>query len=449
MAQVKRSPLEDRTNRKKLKARHEPYWMKMEPGRSLGYRKGISGAVWLAKLRVPGASPERRKTVLGPTDDFSDADGTTILSYAQAQEKARAWFLGVTKEPQGSQEASLSLTVQGAVSAYLDAREKQGMKTARNSRQRAERWIYPELGKVEIAKLTQLRLEKWRDQVGAASGHRRGRNAGTGKQRPEPSTPDEKRARRASANRILVVLKAALTWARDRGLVQCSDDAWRRCKPFPGVTVARAAYLTPEDQVRLINAIQDPDFRRLVTAALMTGARYGELTRMHVADFDPNPEGVASVLITETKGGKFRRAILTQEGRGFFGGITAGRPKDELIFLKAPDPRLKAVKSGEIQALPWAASDQIRRMDAACAAAGLPKMGFHQLRHSYASALVTGGMPLAMVAKLTGHADTRMLELHYAHLAQSDLSRALEALAPKFGLESSKVEALKVRKKIS
>lgn len=446
MAQVKRSPLEDRTNRKKLKARHEPYWMKLEPGRALGYRKGVAGGVWLAKLRVPGASPERRKVVLGTADDHSDADGTEILSYAQAQEKARAWFLAETKEPE---EAPSALTVQEAVRAYLKAREQQGMKTVRNARQRAERWIYPELGKVEVSKLTRLRLEQWRDKVGAAPAHRRGGKAHAGKQRPEPSTPEEKRARRASANRIMAVLKAALTWAKDRSLVKCSDDAWRRCKPFPGVAVARSAYLTPDDQVRLINAIQDPDFRRLVTAALMTGARYGELTRMQVADFDPNPDGVASVLIRETKAGKSRRALLTQEGRGFFEGITAGRPKEELIFLKAPDGRLRVVKRGDLQAMPWASADQIRRMNAACAAAGLPRMGFHQLRHSYASALVTAGMPLAMVAKLTGHADTRMLELHYAHLAQSDLSRALEALAPKFGLERPKVEALKVRKVVN
>lgn len=418
----------------------------MEPCRALGYRRGVAGGVWLAKLLIPGSSPYRRKVVLGNADDYSDADGTEILSYAQAQKKARAWFLAVAQEPE---EAPSALTVQEAVRAYLQAREQQGMKTARNSRQRAERWIFPELGKIEVAKLTRLRLEQWRDKVGAAAGHRRGGKTQHVKERPSPSTPEEKRARRASANRILTVLKAALTWAKDRGLVKCPDDAWRRCKPFHGVAVARAAYLTPEDQVRLINAIQDPGFRRLVTAALMTGARYGELIRMQVADFDPNPNGVASVLIREAKAGKSRRALLTEEGRGFFEGITVGRPKEELIFQKAPDGRLKAVKRGELHALPWEPSDQLRRMGEACAAAGLPRMGFHQLRHSYASALVTAGMPLAMVAKLTGHADTRMLELHYAHLAQSDLSRALEALAPKFGLEKPKVEALKVRKVVN
>ena len=72
--------------------------------------------------------------------------------------------------------------------------------------------------------------------------------------------------------------------------------------------------------------------------------------------------------------------------------------------------------------------------------------GFHQLRHSYASALVTAGMPLAYVAQLTGHADTRMLEKHYAHLAPSDLSRSLEALAPKLGISMPLVAPLKIKK---
>ena len=182
-----------------------------------------------------------------------------------------------------------------------------------------------------------------------------------------------------------------------------------------------------------------------MAGALFTGARYGELTRMQVGDFDPNPEGVPTVLVREGKDGKFRRCILTMEGRGFFEGLTAGRPKGELIFMKRADPRRLAVKEGTFTHLPWGPVDQVRRMERACDAAGLPRMGFHQLRHSYASALVVANMPLAMVAKLTGHADTRMLERHYAHLAPSDLSRALEAMAPSLMPKKPNISGLKLK----
>src|SRR3974390_1972337 len=55
----------------------------------------------------------------------------------------------------------------------------------------------------------------------------------------------------------------------------------RKLKPFRNVDVAKVAYLTVAQAQRLINAA-DPDFRLLVRAALETGCRYSELTRMTV-----------------------------------------------------------------------------------------------------------------------------------------------------------------------
>jgi hypothetical protein len=43
------------------------------------------------------------------------------------------------------------------------------------------------------------------------------------------------------------------------------------------------------------------------------------------------------------------------------------------------------------------------------------------------------GVPLLVVAKNLGHADTRMVERHYGHLAPSYIADAIRAGAPKFG----------------
>jgi integrase len=51
-----------------------------------------------------------------------------------------------------------------------------------------------------------------------------------------------------------------------------------------------------------------------------------------------------------------------------------------------------------------------------------------------------------LVAKFTGHSDTRMLEKHYAHLAPSDLSRALKAFAPTLGLPGGKIKELEIKR---
>jgi hypothetical protein len=43
------------------------------------------------------------------------------------------------------------------------------------------------------------------------------------------------------------------------------------------------------------------------------------------------------------------------------------------------------------------------------------------------------GVPLLVVANNLGHADTRMVERHYGHLAPSYIADAIRAGAPKFG----------------
>jgi hypothetical protein len=52
-------------------------------------------------------------------------------------------------------------------------------------------------------------------------------------------------------------------------------------------------------------------------------------------------------------------------------------------------------------------------------------------------------VPLLVVAKNLGHADTRMVERHYGHLAPSYVADAIRAGAPRFGMiESSGLRAL-------
>jgi integrase len=68
---------------------------------------------------------------------------------------------------------------------------------------------------------------------------------------------------------------------------------------------------------------------------------------------------------------------------------------------------------------------------------GLPKrQGYpraatsHTLRHTYASLMVTDSVPLMVIARNLGHADTRMVEKHYGHLATSYVRKAIRAAKP-------------------
>lgn len=235
------------------------------------------------------------------------------------------------------------------------------------------------------------------------------------------------RRRRSSANRVLNILKAALNHAYDEKLVT-SNDAWgRRVKPFRAVDVARVRYLTVPEAQRLLNAC-DATFRPLVCGALQTGARYGELTRLEVHDFDPD---AGTVHIRRSKSGKPRHIRLTDEGAAFFHQLTLGRPGDAIMFMR-PDGK------------PWQKSHQARPMMEANARASLtPPITFHGLRHTWASLCVMKGVPLIVVAKNLGHADTSMVEKHYGHLADSYVSDAIRVGAPQFGLASTNVVGLK------
>jgi hypothetical protein len=53
------------------------------------------------------------------------------------------------------------------------------------------------------------------------------------------------------------------------------------------------------------------------------------------------------------------------------------------------------------------------------------------------------GMPLMVVAKNLGHRDTRMVELHYGHLAPSYVADEVRAKAPKYGIKASNVVAIR------
>ena len=92
----------------------------------------------------------------------------------------------------------------------------------------------------------------------------------------------------------------------------------------------------------------------------------------------------------------------------------------------------------------WAASHQARPMLDACGRAQIsPPLNFHQLRHTYASHMVMDGVPLIVVARNLGHADTRMVERHYGHLSNDFITRTIRDLSRPFGtVEETNVSQL-------
>jgi integrase len=414
---VRDSNLETRTARARLRARHKPYFRLIEPGLHLGYRKLASGpGTWLARRysgdgRYVTANLRTPNGALVLADDFEEADGIRVLNFAQAQQAARG--------PRGHRRGlGRSYTVADAIADYLeflegDGRDPHGI---RDTRYRAEAFIYPRLGNLKLSSLTPDQLRRWRDEIAKAPPRLRTRNGEQQKYRAMVGE-DAKRARRASANRTWTTLRAALNHAFNDGKTD-SDLAWRKVRPLGRVDHARVRYLSIAESKRLINACE-PQFRPLVEGALQTGARYGELARLIVGDFNPDSGTLA---IRQSKSGKARHIVLTDEGRAFFAQLTAGRSGADPMFHKV-----------------WAKSQQARPMREAVKRAKIsPPFSFHGLRHSWASLSVMAGMPVLVVARNLGHADTRMVERHYGHLAPDFVADAIRRHAPTFGFKPNK-----------
>jgi len=393
---VREKRLDSPAARAKLKASGKPYWRAIDTWLHLGYRKGLNGGRWVLR-RYLGAGQYEVATV-AIADDHSPADGASILDFFQAQRRARE-VAALAKSP-GT--ALGPFTVAAALDAYFERLKHEGSKSLADARGRARIHIIPALGDVPVADLTRDKLSQWLARVaGKANGGQDG---------------DGVRQHRASANRVLTILRAALNQAFRDGKV-ASDVPWRTVNPFRDVDAPRLRYFTKDEVTRLIHAAQG-NFRDLVLAALHTGCRYGELTRLRAGDFNPDS---GTVFVSQSKSGKTRHVVLTDEGRRFFETLTAGRPGGALMLAHADGAA-------------WGPSHQIRPMAEACGGARIePAAGFHILRHTAASHLVMSGVPLNVVAHNLGHADTRMTEKHYSHLAPSYLAETIRKFAPTFG----------------
>ncbi len=412
---ARHSSLETRTARARLRTRKKPYFAKIAKGLSLGYYRGAVAGSWIARTYRGAQSYDT--TAIGVADDTIDADGVTAFDYWQAQDKARQWGERQRLMAAGGVRKG-SYSVKDAITDYIsEIKAEKKPAAVKGAEYVYNAWILPELGSIQVEKLTTDRLNRWRNKIALQPKRiRTKRSATEPATRATPDDEDARRARKATANRILTMLKAALNRAFQADRV-ASDTAWRRVKPFKKVDEAVVRYLTAAEALRLVNACPQ-DFRKLVQAALLTGCRYAELARLKCGDFNPD-SGTLAIRLSK---GKVRHVVLTEEATAAFERWTPGPASGDLIFLRA---------DGDA----WGASHQKRPLDEASARAKItPAVTFHILRHSHGSYLAMAGVPMGVIAAQLGHADTRMTEKHYAHLAPSYIAQTIRANFPVLGL---------------
>ena len=423
---VRDSKLDSRTARLKLPAglRH---WRAITEKLALGYRRTAAGfGTWIARY-FDEEKQTYVQTKLGTADDQADADGKEVLTFSQAQKLAQGDLRARSLARSGK-----GYTVQNAITDYLEWYESERKATGyKATKHTANYHILPKLGDELIATVKADKIRRWHREL--AKTPARVRSSVRGKRQFREGEFDP-RARKASANRVLTILKAALNHAFKHDMAT-DPNQWKAVEPFKNVDAPRVRFLSPDECRRLCNACK-PDFRAIVQAALLTGGRYGELTHTDASDFMTHG-GNGSILLRETKNRKPRYVPLTPEGAQLFEHLTAGKLAGTAIFTRNDGDR-------------WGKSHQHRLMQDACAKAGImPTISFHILRHTYAASLARNSVPLQVIAAALGHADTRVTERHYAHLSPSFVADTIRANLPELGIEIGNVRSIKSKQKIT
>jgi len=389
----RKSSLETRTARAKIKPGKRVY-ASVSKSLALGYYRGKNGGTWCLREGLPGNKYATKN--IGIADDHREADGITVLTYFQAQEKVR----NLT----GLESArNVHYTVGHAATDYLNWFQI-NRKSYTATKRSIDRHILSQFKDRLITSLTTEELNTWRDNLIFTK-------------TKAAITEEEIRKRKCTANRILTILKAILNRAWENKDAIQSNQIWAKVKKFSHVDKADVHFYSEAECTRLVNAC-DADFRKLVQAALFSGSRFGELIQTECRDYNPQS---GTICFRHTKSGKVRHTPLNAEGQEFFNKQVIGKLGGDFIFTQGNGKQWKSGQQGRYMA---EASKQAKIMPAA---------NFKSLRNSYGAFLAGSDVSLQVVASLLGHSDTRVTEKFYAHLKSDYVAESLRSNLPSFG----------------
>ena len=216
----------------------------------------------------------------------------------------------------------------------------------------------------------------------------------------------------AYANRLLIYFKRALKKAADWEII--SDDVlnkFKKVKLVKGET-KRLRYLSEDEAQRLIDNCEG-NLKAIVITALNTGMRKSEILKLTWDRVDLKNR---LILLDKTKNGERREIPVNRTLYDTLSGLIRDIRTDYVFYNpKTLKPVYDTKKSWQ------KAVKKSRIID----------FRFHDLRHTFASWLVMGGVDLTTVKELLGHKDVKMT-LRYSHLAASHISNAVKVLEKNF-----------------
>lgn len=297
-------------------------------------------------------------------------------------------------------------------------REKQRIRPAtwRGRELHVRGYLVPMLGSIALERLTPAHVERMTADLIA-----------TGR---SPRT----------ASHARVTLRRALADATRDGLVHRNVAALARPPRVVRRTIEPGRdYLEAADLRRLLAVATEYRIGALVTVAATTGLRQGELIGLSWDDIDWQA-GTLTV----------RRTMARAWGMGFaLSAPKTGRSRRSVNLAAVTVEALRREQREQAAAREavgsaWQNTDRLVFTDAVgrplyatavhrafhelLRAAGLPRVPFHGLRHSAATALLSAGVPLRVVSDLLGHSGIAITADYYAHVERDLRREAAEAM---------------------
>jgi integrase len=219
------------------------------------------------------------------------------------------------------------------------------------------------------------------------------------------------------ANRVLALLSVLFNLAVEREMRP--DNPCARVPKAP--EERRETFLSPAEIGRLADALAAHPEKVSAAAIrflMLTGARRNEALAATWAEFDLQ-SAVWTKPSTNTKQKRSHRVPLSAAAVAVLADMQAEAEKmrrDGIITPYVFPSRLRSAK----------ALREVRRTwSAVCKAAGLHGIRLHDLRHSFASALVSAGVGLPTIGAMLGHSQPRTTA-RYSHLYDTTLRDAAE-----------------------
>ena len=335
---------------------------------------------WVLRYRSGG---RQRAFTIGSFSDWS---------VAAARDEARGLKRRIDQgdDPMGERHRTrVAATVADLVDVYVAEhlpRKQSSSAHEDNGMQRQH--VLPKLGKLRIEAVTRADIDEFHRAI-------------------SKKTPTR-------ANRCLQLVSKMFAIAVEK--------EWRPDNPCRGIhqnrEIKRERYLTADELARLMSVLSTHPNRSSANAAmllLLTGSRRSKVLGAGWSEFDLRA-GVWVKPASRNKSGKVHRVPLSCHAAELLAAMREKPPREEYLF---PGRGVGGGRGGETQGVVTKFWKNV--------CADRKDVRLHDLRHTFASMLVSGGGSLELIGTLLGHSDPRTT-LRYSHLSDAAPRQGVEVV---------------------